>query len=236
MIVISGASNNHYLTLIQFIKSFILNKVDSKLIIYNLGINEDKWCFLKNTYSSNNFIFKIFDYSSYPEWFNININRGEYAWKPAIIYEVFNEFKNDIIVWMDSGNIILNNLNELFRFINDNGIHSASSSENIKCWTHPNTIKLLKCENTNNRNRNGACIGFNTKFDWVQNFITDFYNAALNKNIIAPLGSSRVNHRQDQAVFTILYYEYINKYKFINYNHSIGYSIHNDLPGTEDPN
>ena len=236
MIIISGASNNHYLTLIQFIKSFIFNKVDSKLIIYNLGIDEDKWHFLKNEYSSNNFIFKIFNYSIYPEWFNININRGEYAWKPAIIYEVYNEFKNEIIVWMDSGNIILNNLNELFQFINYNGIHSSNTSETIKYWTHPDTIKLLRCSNINNINKNGACIGFNTKFEWVQNFITDFYNAALNKNIIAPLGSSRENHRQDQAVFTILYYEYINKYRFINYNHSIGYSIHNDLPGTEDPN
>lgn len=236
MILISGASNNHYLTLIQFIESFILNKVNSKLIIYNLGIDEDKWHFIKNKYSLNNFIFKIFNYSIYPEWFNININRGEYAWKPAILYEVYSEFNNEIIVWMDSGNIILNNLNELVQIINDNGIYSSITLGTIKEWTHPDTIRLLRCSNINNINKNGACIGFNTKIMWVKNFITIFYKASLNKNIIAPQGSSRDNHRQDQAVFTILFYEYINHYKFKNYDYNIGYSIHNDLIGSEDSN
>jgi hypothetical protein len=61
------------------------------------------------------------------------------------------------------------------------------------------------------------------------------------KECIAPHGSSRENHRQDQAVFTVLYYNYhlaqlpkkdnmvVNRELFAyligNY---IGYSIHND--------
>ena len=64
MILVSGASNNHYFTLIQFIESFICNKVNSKLIIYNLGIDEDRWLFLKNKYSIHKitkiYIFKLY--------------------------------------------------------------------------------------------------------------------------------------------------------------------------------
>jgi hypothetical protein len=50
MIIISGASDNHYKSLIQFINSFIkfypnysfLNNLSISLIVYNLGINEEK--------------------------------------------------------------------------------------------------------------------------------------------------------------------------------------------------
>jgi hypothetical protein len=240
MIIVSGASNNHYFTLIQFIESFIFNKVDSKLIIYNLGINEDKWLFLKKKYSIHNFIFKNFNYEIYPEWFNININRGEYAWKPAIIYEVFNEYMDEIIVWMDSGNIIVNNLKELFAFIEKNGIHSGNTSGNIQQWCHPNTMKILECHDNTKPNRNGACMGFNTKISWVQDFIRKFYLSCSNKNIIAPDGSNRTNHRQDQAVFTILFYKYLNEYNFnvyenTNWNNFLGYTIHNDIGGSDNP-
>lgn len=143
MFIVTGASNNHYFTLIQFIDSFISNNVDGNLIIYDLGIDNKRWNELKQKYTSYNFIFKTFNYSKYPTWFNININIGEYAWKPAIIYEVYNEFNNEIIIWMDSGNIILDNLNDLHIFIKKNNIHSGVTSGNIKDWTHPNTINLL---------------------------------------------------------------------------------------------
>ena len=69
---------------------------------------------------------------------------------------------------------------------------------------------------------------------WVKEFIEYFYKCACDKECIAPESSSRLNHRQDQAVFTILYYKYLNKFKFKNYSNShwkifLGYTIHNDL-------
>ena len=233
MYIITGASNNHYFTLIQFIDSFIKNKVNENLIIYNLGIDEPRWIKLKEHYALYNFIFEVFDYSKYPYWFNININIGEYAWKPAIIHDVFNKFSNEIIIWMDAGNIILDNLDNLRLSIEENNIHSGLTSGNIKMWTHMDTIKLLKCDNVYRQNRNGACIGFNSKIDWVKEFIKLFYMCCSDKNIIAPPGSSRMNHRQDQAVFTILYYKYLDKNTA--WNEFIGYSIHNDIGGSGNP-
>ena len=240
MLIITGASNNHYFTMIQFINSFINNNINDNLIIYNLGIDNERWNELIKKYSNYNFIFKIFDYSKYPKWFDINVNAGEYAWKSAIIYESYIAFPDEIIIWMDSGNIINDNLINLKTFIEKNYIHSGVTSGNIKDWTHPDTIKLLKCDNINRQNRNGACIGFNTRCSWTKEFIELFYNCCLNKEIIAPIGSSRKNHRQDQAVFTILFYKYLEKYNFTNYqntswNKFIGYSIHNDIGGSDNP-
>ena len=234
MIIITGASNNHYLTLMNMINSFIRYNDNHKLIIYNLGLDEEKWNFIKEKYKTHDFLYKIFDYSKYPSWFNINIEAGQYAWKPTIIYNTFLEFENEIIVWMDSGNIIHENLRTLEEFITENHIYSATSSGDIKLWTHPSTIKYLNCSNVNEENRNGACLGFNTKIDFIKEFLKEFYNCAQDKNCIAPEGSSRRNHRQDQAVFTILFYKYLNGknikyYRNNDWKNHIGYSIHNDV-------
>jgi hypothetical protein len=228
MIIITGASNNHYLSLINMINSFIkYNNNNKKLIIYNLGLDNNKWSFIQDKFKSYNFLYKIFDYSKYPSWFNINIEAGQYAWKPVIIYNTYLEFNNEIIIWMDSGNLIKDNLEPLKEYISTNHIYSATSDGNIKKWTHPETIKYLNCSWINKENRNGACLGFNTKTDFVKNFLLEFYNCAQDKNCIAPNGSNRQNHRQDQAVFSILFYKYLNTSSFLN--NYLGYTIHNDV-------
>jgi len=234
MYIITGASDNHYLTLMNMINSFIKYNDRHKLIIYNLGLEETKWNNIKEKYNNQGFIFKIFDYSKYPEWFNINIEAGQYAWKPTIIYNTFLEYTDEILVWMDAGNLINENLQKLESFLINNYIYSATSNGTIKDWTHPLTIQYLNCKNLENENRNGACMGFNTKIDLVKDFITEFYNCANDKNCIAPEGSSRKNHRQDQAVFTILFYKYLceqNNTFYYNddWNHYLCYSIHNDI-------
>jgi hypothetical protein len=235
MIIVTGASNNHYLTLINMINSYIKNANEHTLIVYNLGLDNDKWLNIQTLFlNNNNIIYKIFDYSKYPEWFNINIGAGQYAWKPTIIYNTFLEYENQIIVWMDSGNLITSDIILLEQVILDNSIYSWVSSGDIKKWTHPETIKYLNCNCLNEQNRNAACLGFNTNIDFVKEFLLEFYNCAQTKECIFPDGSSRDNHRQAQAVFTVLFYKYKNLY---NFNHSggydwqyhIGYSIHNDV-------
>ena len=225
MYIITGASDNHYLTVMNMIDSFIRYNDRHKLIIYNLGLEESKWNHIKEKYNHHDFIFKVFDYSKYPEWFNINIEAGHYAWKPTIIYNTFLEYTDEIVVWMDAGNLINENLQKLESFLIDNYIYSATSGGTIKEWTHPSTIEYLDCTNTGNENRNGACLGFNTKIDLVKDFITEFSNCAMDKNCIAPDGSSRKNHRQDQAVFTILFYKYSSSKSKCH----LCYSIHNDI-------
>jgi hypothetical protein len=233
MILITGASNNHFLTLLNMINSFIKHTRTHTLIIYNLGIDNNKWRYIEEQYKNNNFHFKIFDYSKYPSWFNINIEAGQYAWKPVIIYDTFLEFKNEIIVWMDAGNLIHDNLNLLEEYIKKNNIHSTLSSGLIKDWTHPKTIEYLKCDYIEEINRNGACLGFNTKIEYIKELLEEYYNYAQDRSCIAPEGSSRVNHRQDQAVFTILFYKYLKKYNpnydYTNSETRYGYSIHHDI-------
>uniref|UniRef100_A0A6C0HZJ8 Uncharacterized protein n=1 Tax=viral metagenome TaxID=1070528 RepID=A0A6C0HZJ8_9ZZZZ len=240
MLILTGASDNHYSSLLNFIDSFLLYCIKPlklhKLIVYNLGLTKENWQNLQLKYKEYNssIKYKIFDYSKYPEWFNINIEAGQYAWKPTIIYNEYLKNKNSIILWMDSGNLITDNLMNLQKFLLDNGVFSGISSGNIETWTYPDTINYLKCTWTDKENRNGACIGFNIKKKFAKDLLVEFYNYSQIKECIAPEGSNRSNHRQDQAVFTILFYKYMMKYNFNQYNNThskihLGYSIHNDI-------
>jgi hypothetical protein len=230
MIIITGASDNHYLSLINMINSFIKHNEKNTLLIYNLGFSADKWNNIQTMFNNNSLTFKIFDYSKYPEWFNIHIEAGQYAWKPTIIYNTFLDNNNEKIVWMDAGNLIHTNLNELEYYLDYYYIYSATSSGNIKLWTHPSTIKYMNCKWIHMQNRNAACLGFNCKIDKVKDFIKEFYDCAQIKDCIAPEGSSRKNHRQDQAVFSVLFYKYnLSNHYINNLRGHLGYSIHNDV-------
>ena len=56
------------------------------------------------------------------------------------------------------------------------------------------------------RNLNGACVAFDTRNQEVMAVISEWGRCALIKDCIAPPGSSRANHRQDQALLTVLAY------------------------------
>jgi hypothetical protein len=81
-------------------------------------------------------------------------------------------------------------------------------------------------------NRNGACLGFNYKTNYVQEFVKEYRDLCLIKECIAPEGSNRSNNRQDQSVYTLLYVKYFDLYKFLSIDVKDQYKyykIHNDI-------
>ena len=222
MIVVTGASDNHYFSLFNLVNSFIPHEENNHLIIYNLGLSPDKWDYIQQVYPSLSF--RVFDYSKYPEWFNIDKEAGQYAWKPTIIDHTSLEHPDKKIVWMDAGNLI-QNLKELDHYLDENEVHSAVSGGDITEWTFPATIQYMNCTWIDRPMRNAACIGLNCKSDKMKDFIKEFHDSSQIKECIAPEGSNRTNHRQDQSVFSILFH----KYGFHSGIHFLGYSIHNDV-------
>ena len=226
--IVTGASQNHSKSLKQFLGTLKNVQIPLQCYVYDLGVEEATLNSIKEVYPT--FIYKKFDYSKYPDYFNININTGEYAWKPAIIEEVSNEVEG-VILWCDSGNKILSSLQHLYNIIKSQGIYSPVSSGDILKWTHPLTLNYFNINKSSGmlrlQNRNGACLGFDTSKKEVKDFIVKFSKLAQDKSCIAPPGSSRQDHRQDQAVFTVLYYQFFNHKS--TENNYISFSIHNDI-------
>jgi hypothetical protein len=247
MIIISGASDNHSKSLLQFIKSIICNNdTNIIIVIYDLGLNIKNKLKLINKlkeYNNLNIIIKEFDYSKYPDYFNINVNAGEYAWKPVIIKECFdticNLYNDNIILWMDAGNKITGSIKKIEMLIKNNCIYSPITSGGIlknrhtnlsKGWVHQKTYDLIGNNINGGYNmRAGGTIGFNCNNKWVIELLDKFSKYACNKDIIAPESSNRLNHRQDLSILTILYYQYYEKHKFKIEDTIINHTFHNDI-------
>lgn len=241
-IILTGADSSHFETLVQLLENvelFFRGSNMPELIVWNLGLNSAELDRLKTEYSSICTI-RTFNYDSYPAWFDIKENAGEYAWKPNLILESLTKTNKKYLLWLDSGDLLVDwlELSGVFDLLNKRLIYSPIVDGTIAKWTHPGMFEYMNAYTwTPNpihmRNRNGAIMGFNIKSILVRSFIEEYAQYACIKDCIAPIGSSRLNHRQDQSLFSLLYYRFmaINKIPDLLPNSEIqlGITIHNDV-------
>jgi hypothetical protein len=135
---------------------------------------------------------------------------------------------------MDSGNILVSKLSKIKRFLYMYGFFSNFSQGTINDWTFSKTLAYMGVSKQilNRRNLNGACIGFSYSNQTSMELLKKWVECALIKECIAPKGSNRSNHRQDQAVLSVLAYQ-LNivdeLQKYIDLEKYYGFKIHQDV-------
>ena len=226
LVIVTGADSTHYQSLKQLLES--INSIEPKIriIVFDLGLRVSESQFIVKNFHLEEF--RKFDYSKYPEYFNIKVAAGQYAWKPVIFSKIFEEYKG-CVCWMDAGNIIKKKLFWIRRITSKIGIYTGYSPGCIADWTHPKTLGYLKVTDKLLKmpNLDAACICACYDNNTVRDIIKKWKEGALDRDCIAPKGSSRVNHRQDQAVFSVLAHRAgITKYMP---NGRYGYNIHQDI-------
>lgn len=207
--VVTGASDNHHLYLYSFLKDYEQNgaHLAFPLIVYNLGgLNEDKYRIAFPWIMD----IRRFNYSKYPEHVDIGHASGQYAWKSAIIKEMLDMTALDVF-WLDSESRLksLEELHAAFDTIHAQGVYSPSSSGNVLKWVHPGTLKALGAGAELNTKTmcNAAIVGVSAWHATAYHQVVEpWFKCSMEKACIAPEGSSRANHRQDQAVLTVLMY------------------------------
>jgi hypothetical protein len=118
LVIVTGANHNHFKSLKQFVASAIKYEPFSKVIIFDLGLTASQSAEIRKLIETNPLVeIREFLFKNYPPHLNIEVNAGEYAWKPAIINEVASKYPGSLILWCDSGNKILNNLDALWQTI-----------------------------------------------------------------------------------------------------------------------
>ena len=147
-------------------------------------------------------------------------------------FKTGNEFKCSVC-WIDAGNVATKPLIQIRKILELYGFYSPFSKGVVSDWTHPKSLeklgvlsdkKLLK-----QTNLNGACICANYNNEKVRNVINKWKQGALNKNCIAPEGSSRANHRQDQAILSTLIYKHLPELGEKMTYKKFGFKIHQDI-------
>ncbi|KAF9311309.1 hypothetical protein BG003_007550 [Podila horticola] len=115
-----------------------------------------------------------------------------------------------IVLWLDAGDrLSLAFLRWLPSSMLRHGLWTPQSQDTMQTWTHPRMLTYfhdsLARFPANTTNCNAAVIAFDVRNVTVRDGIMrEWVECAKTKECIAPAGSSRENHRQDQAALTYL--------------------------------
>ena len=219
--IVTGANKYYFKSLCQLLNNInnTLYNYNLNLYVYDLGIDEiqiNELFNLLNSFNKNiTYNYIKFDYSKFPSYYNIYEKKGEYAWKSACIWQTYKNIDSDILMWCDSANLFTSSsIEPLIDTIQKQGIYTPSSKHTVKEWTHNKCLEYFNIEHDNIilnlQQRSGGMLCFDLNNISTHSVIKEFYNLSKIKECIAPQGSNILNHRQDQALFTILYYNYTN--------------------------
>jgi hypothetical protein len=206
--ILTGADSSHFNSMLQLINSVkIFNGKSAKIICYDLGLEEFEILKFNKLFPDIELI--SFNYADYPEFYNIKINAGQYAWKSAIFNEEFKNIKkNDFVIWLDAGCFVVKRLNIVKFNLLIFGSYSPHSQMPISELTSELTINALGLSSLKHFPMLLAGIVGLKKTKKNTNLILDWSSCSRQREIIAPIGSNRLNHRQDQSVFSLLFYKY----------------------------
>jgi hypothetical protein len=216
VIVVTAASSNHAEPLRYMLES--LRRLHARVDCYDLGLTGaevralPRWAGL---------LYHKFDYAAYPPHLDVAVHAGEYAWKPAIVAAVVDRLRaageDDDVLWSDAGSYFHELDPIAARVRATDGVWVRASSGTMRQWTHPAMFTRLGVDSADYadcRNADATLIGFATGsasaairqrvYDTV---IAPWRACALDRDCIAPAGSSRKNHRQDQAVLSYLVHQ-----------------------------
>jgi hypothetical protein len=211
--VVTAASSNHYGALCQMLAS--LRRLGARVECYDIGLTPAESLALPRW---DGIVHRRFAYDQYPPHMNADINAGEYAWKPVIIADVVERSRAQDspsnVLWADAGCYFDSIASISDRIASSGGLWVRASAGTMRQWTHPLMFEYLKADPQaygDKPNADATLVGFGigsgTPADReavYQNIVAPWKAYAMIKDCIAPRGSSRTNHRQDQSVLSYL--------------------------------
>lgn len=192
-----------------------LRRLEARVECFDLGLSPEErrtlpvWSGVRH---------RRFDYGSYPPFMDVNVNAGEYAWKPVIVADVVDEARRQPVpadvLWADAG-CFFHELEPIGRRVAaSGGLWVRTSAGTMAQWTHPGMFASLQADPRDyagKPNADATLVGFavgsgpaDRREAVYRNVVAPWKACALDRNCIAPAGSSRRNHRQDQAVLSYL--------------------------------
>jgi hypothetical protein len=213
LIVVTAASSNHFGPLQYLLAS--LRALDARVECYDLGLTPAEVRALPRW---TGFLYHKFEFAAYPPHMDVAIHAGEYAWKPAIVAAVVDRVRaaghQADVLWADAGSFFHSLDRIADRIRASGGLWVRRSSGTMRQWTHPLMFECLQADAAayaDRPNADATLIGFATgsatadaRDALYQNIVQPWLACAMNRHCIAPEGSSRQNHRQDQAVLSYL--------------------------------
>jgi hypothetical protein len=204
--LVTGADVSHARSLRQFLASVRRHEPGTRTVVYDLGLGDEQGAIARSAFPE--FEFRRFNFAAFPLHVDIARSAGQYAWKPVIVAEVLGEVSG-LVCWMDAGNVIDTRLSRLRRDLSRRGFFARAGGRAAD-WTHPVMLRHFNIGRLHARfirNVDASCVGFDSRNAAAVSLAERWRAGALVEEVIAPVGSDRSNHRQDQALLTMLAYE-----------------------------
>lgn len=245
-IVVTGSSQNHILPNVNMMLSVVRANCNASIVFVDYGLDDDGVALLSRAFSlihsmhtalnsPAELYYRKFDFAHFPAWMDIMERkaRGGYAWKVVAYFDVLNQTKR-IVNWSDGGNLWQDSyVGDLERAVLY-GLYTPYSGDSLQTWVHGKTRLFLHSNRMIRKfkQNKGMCTGgylfVNYRNAAVMNdVILPLLQCSYTQRCVSPVGSSRKNHRQDQAVLSSLVHS-ANVPFSCNSRYKLHVSVHKD--------
>ena len=227
LLVETAASENHGYASFNLLYSVILSDPYASLLYIDLGLSKEQLIVLSSHFNtihqiqkkmiSNGFIaYRKYNWNSFPNWMNLYKNKGQrggYTWKVIPLVDSFFEWKG-LISWLDGGCVIVDGITREINLVRRYGVYTPPSHGNILRWTHNDTRKFMTQHNLISRNEDSdpncsaGVLFVDYSHQFTHNIMRKYLECGYTQKCISPRGSNMGNHRQDQAVLSLLINDY----------------------------
>mmetsp|Transcript_17923 Transcript_17923/g.58874 ORF Transcript_17923/g.58874 Transcript_17923/m.58874 type:complete len:533 (-) Transcript_17923:233-1831(-) len=217
--LVSAASHEYFERLANLVGSIHVWASDIPIVVYDVGLTERQNQQLQGW---RNVSVRKLDFSKLPEhvrW--TGWEESTYAFKPIVIRKALTDYQ--CILWLDSGIELRRDVSWAFDWMGERkALFLASGWPFPNSWVHPQSLRSLNVTEESSSfgvfaDEKGhaslevwsGVVGFNQADAKMMRLVVEpWYECALNRECIAPLGSNKTNHRQDQTILSILFYKH----------------------------
>jgi hypothetical protein len=207
MTIVTGANESHAASLFQLLDSVFVHEKKAEVRVYDLGLSAESLSKLHKFESLHHKLkVETFHFERYPEYFDIRVAAGEYAWKAVIVAAELEKVETKFLIWLDAGDVLVAPLRNFRRAIERSGLWCPRSQGTLRDWTAPQLLSRigLSSRQQGSPNLSTATVGIYPESGVAHYLIQTWALGSQNRDWIAPPGSSRKNHRQDQALLSCL--------------------------------
>lgn len=222
LLFVTGSSSNHVFANINCMYSIVAADANASIVFINFGLSGHELRVLKKHFSlihslhvslnsSAQIYYRVFNFNNFPNWISINnYYVGGYAWKVISYMDVLREVHGPLL-WTDAGSVLNGTMTQEMSYMHDYGVYSPYSSGDIATWVHNASISFLQTHHMINSVDPFAlmCTGGYLFIDGsnatiMKRVFGPLFECAFTKKCISPDLTNRNNHRQDQAILTML--------------------------------
>lgn len=208
--IVTAANQPYWRCLYQFLLS--LDRVGDagveRVVVFDLGLGPTERERLQQHFPKVHW--RSLDYSAYPP--HVRPEAHAYAWKPVVVVEAMNEFGGRLL-WLDSATLLRHPPTRVLEELDRVGIYALIGRSPLFVRCHDETLSLLGCDPDflDCPERPAGVCGFDTERPSVRDLILRWKEHSLNPACITPAGPplrAGVQHRWEQAILTVLLYQY----------------------------